>query len=115
MNKKLKIGLISIAIILPAYLGLRLYVVKKTLKEAKNKFSDNDIDAKKLLINDLLIKNGEPVTDANINKYLGYSVEELQNMISDNGELFDEGFLDALDSYLDSNSSNLTVSEYIGE
>lgn len=100
MNRKLKIALISLGILVPAYLGFRLYKLKKALKQSKSKFESGGSGAKEILINEILIKDRQPITDANINKYMKYTLEELQYMVGGNSadvDEFDEGFSDYLE------------------
>lgn len=82
MNKALKITLITIAVGVPSYILIRKAVIKKRREEAALRYKEGDTE-KRLLINQLLIIKGIDATDAEINKYLKYSVEEISNLISE--------------------------------
>ena len=81
MNKALKIGLITTAIALPSYLGLRLYLRNKEYKESEERFKEDNTE-KKLLIMQILITKEMTPSESNIASYLQYSVEELKNMLN---------------------------------
>jgi len=82
MNKALKITLITIAVGVPSYILIRKAVVKKRREDAALRYKEGDTE-KRLLINQLLIIKGIDATDAEINKYLQYSVQEISNLISE--------------------------------
>jgi DNA-directed RNA polymerase specialized sigma subunit len=83
MNKALKIGLITTAIVLPAYLGVRLYLRNKSYKEAESRFKENDTE-KKLIIMQILINKGVEPSESNIQSYMNYSIDELKNKLNEN-------------------------------
>jgi hypothetical protein len=116
MNKALKIGLITTAIVLPAYLGVRLYLRNKSYKKAESRFKENDTE-KKLIIMQILIKKGIEPSDSNIASYMNYSIDALKNMLNENvdtapkftggngGDEYEDEF-DWLDDYLGYYSSD---------
>jgi len=83
MNKALKIGLITTAIVLPAYFGVRFYLRNKSYKESESRFKENDTE-KKLIIMQILINKGIETSESNIQGYMNYSIAELKNMLNEN-------------------------------
>jgi hypothetical protein len=86
MNKALKIGLITTAIAIPTYFSIRYYLRNRDYKEAEERYKEEGTE-KKLLIMQILIKQGKQITEQNMNPYYRFTVNELIDKLNEGVEM----------------------------